>query len=114
MQRVSEYLATHPDGASRNEIEKNIRGKSNEHKRQAIDELVNLGYAVQTPGARGAQIVTGIRRFTSPDLAATSPGELADDLAHLAYPLQGGEVRGEDESGELFADFAPTDVDEVF
>ena len=76
MQRVSEYLAAHPEGASRNEIEKNVKGKSNDHKRQAIDELVCLGNATEEAGPRGARIVKHLSSFTSPDLAPTSPGEV--------------------------------------
>ena len=97
MQRVSEYLAQQPEGASRNAIEKAVHGKSNEHKRQAIDELVALGNAVEHHGPRGARMVTLARPFTSPDIALNSPGEDNHDLAHLARPLQGGEVAGEDE-----------------
>jgi hypothetical protein len=104
MQRVSEYLAAHPEGASRNEIEKNVKGKSNEHKRQAIDELLALGHASEEAGARSARIVKHLSSFTSPDLAPTSPGEVAHDLAHLARPSRGeagGEVPGEVSPNDL-------------
>ena len=119
MQRVSEYLAAHSEGASRNEIEKNVKGKSNELKRQAIDELVALGHATEEHGARGARIVKHLSSFTSPDLAPTSPGEVPHDLAHLAYPLQGGEVAGEVDSEHGQHDLAgangsePADVEEI-
>jgi len=108
MQKTSELLARSPEGLSRNAIQTSVYGKSNQHKRQAIDELIAGGYATEEPGPRGARLVKHALPFTSPtspDLAATSPGELLNDLAHLAYPLQGGEVRGEvadeDEADEL-------------
>lgn len=94
MNYVCDYLSKHPEGASRNEIEKNVRGKSNRYKRQALDELITLGKVVESLGPRGAKIA---KLATSPDLAPTSPGEVASDLAHLARPLQGGEARGEDD-----------------
>lgn len=95
MERVSDYLALHPE-ASRNEIEQNVKGKSTDHKRQAIDELVALGNVTETKGSRGARLYTLQTPFlASPDLAATSPGEVDSRPRLLARPLQGGEAIGE-------------------
>jgi hypothetical protein len=88
MQRVSEYVAAHP-GATRNAIEKDVRGKSNEHKRQAIDELVTLGHITEGRGKRNARVYVSVSPYTSPDLAPPSPGEDATDLAQFAPRLQG-------------------------
>jgi hypothetical protein len=94
MARVSEYVGGQPDGVSRNAIEQNVRGKR-DYVRKSIDLLLADGLLEEQPGPRGARLVKSTRPFTSPDLAPTSPGEESLDFAHLARPLQGGEVRGE-------------------
>jgi hypothetical protein len=109
MERVSTYLQSQADGASRNQIEINVKGMSSKHKRQAIDELIAGGYAREEPGARNARLVRSVKPFTSPprlDLASTSPGEVAHDLASSPHPLQGGEVPGEVPGGFSRSDLA--------
>lgn len=97
MARVSNLLAEAPDGLSRKTIEQLVRGKSNQHKRQAIDELITLGHAAAAGAGPTSRIVfvSTYTSPTSPALAATSPGDPDGYLAHLAVPLQGGEARGE-------------------
>jgi hypothetical protein len=95
MERVSAYLEEQGEPVSLNAVEKNVKGKSRDWIRKAVEALVANGCVAETPGSRGARMLTSRQPFTSPDLAETSPGEVQNDLAHLAYPLQGGEVRGE-------------------
>ena len=108
MQKVSEYLAEQQFGASRNEIQKAVRGKSNDAKRQAIDELIADGYATETPGARGAKIIQHVRPYTSPDFASTSPGEVTTtsptsppSIGARCEARSSGEVNGHNGSGEV-------------
>jgi hypothetical protein len=105
MERVSAFLATLPDGASKNTIEKEVNG-NNDAKRAAVDVMVSEGYAVREKGERGAIIVRHVRLYsevseltspTSPDLARPRPndhaGSRSSDLASSPPPLQGrGEV----------------------
>jgi hypothetical protein len=96
MAKVSIFLRKQREPVSLRVIEDNVKGKSREWIRKAADALVNDGYAAEEPGARGARMLSFIKPYpTSPDLAAVRLGEETHDLAHLAHPLQGGEVRGE-------------------
>lgn len=95
MQRIYEYVEQNAT-ASRNQIEKAVKGKSTDWKRTAMDYLVADGYLEEREGERGARMLHPVRPYnlpTSPDLASTSPGE---DLvtSPTSPPLQG---RGEDE-----------------
>lgn len=101
MQRVSAFLEHQSEPVSRRTVEENVKGKSRTFLRQAMDALVEGGYANETLGSRGARMLTFARHFTSPDLAPTSPGEDGGDLAGPRPLLQEGEVRGEDEVERL-------------
>ena len=51
MQRVSEFLQSqHPEPVSRNTIEENVKGKSRDWIRKAIDQLIAEEYAMETRG----------------------------------------------------------------
>lgn len=102
MGRICDYLALQPEPVSRNTVEGAIKGKSRDWIRRAMDELLVDGYVGETGGLRGARMLSLLRPFTtSPDLAATSPGEDGLTSPHLAPLLQRGEVRGEDDAGEV-------------
>jgi hypothetical protein len=103
MTRVSEYLeAAGGVPVSKAQVEKDVRGNSTEHKRLAIDELVRQGFAAASTGPRNAILLTFVRSYakpeaTSPDLASTSPGEVAISTS----PPRLSPTRGEVESGEV-------------
>lgn len=63
MERVSRYLENHSEPVSRTNVETNVKGHSAKTLRQAIDALVEDGYAVEIPGARGARNVAIIRPY---------------------------------------------------
>lgn len=106
MQRVSEYLELHPEGESKNQIEKNVEG-DNTYIRKAINALIEDEYVTETIGPRKAKIITLKRSFraTSLDLAATSLKRTPDDLADFAAPY-GGQATSENELSD------PTSLDE--
>lgn len=63
MERVSNLLATLPDGASKAAIEREIHGKA-EVTRDALARLVEEGFATRTTGARSAIVHTHLRRYS--------------------------------------------------
>ena len=62
MEKVSRYLELRDEPQSRNEIEKDVKGKGT-YVRIAIDRLVKEGYAEAFDGPRGAQLVRLKRAF---------------------------------------------------
>lgn len=104
MGRVSSFLAEQPDPVSLRVVEDSVKGKSRDWIRKAVEELLAGGYITEQRGPHNARLLTFVRAFTtspsSPVLAQTSPGEDGSDLAQFAPPLQGGELRGEDEDAE--------------
>ena len=96
MGRVSAFLEKQTEPVSLRTIENAGLGKSREWIRKAVEALAAEGYVTETPGPRRARMFSFERQFTtSPEFAATSPGEVGATSPHFAYPLQGGEVRGE-------------------
>jgi hypothetical protein len=95
MEKVSRFLEQQPAPVSRNTVESQKLG-ARDYVRQAMDALAADGYAEEQGGQRGARLLSSLRPFrTSPDFAATSPGEDARDLATSPPPLR-GEASGED------------------
>ena len=66
MERVSEYLERFGGPASRRQIEQDVKGKGT-GKRQAMDKLVEEGYATAFDGARGARLLQHIRPYRQAD-----------------------------------------------
>jgi hypothetical protein len=66
MERVSEYLASQDEPASKKRIEDNISGKA-EAVRTAISVLLEEGYARQTEGKHGAQLIEFVRFYRESD-----------------------------------------------
>jgi len=110
MEKVSRYLEGLTDPVSRATIEDAVTG-NRDYIRKAIDALVTDGFASQSPGPRGAKLITLEHPYvrltddqptTSPTSPMTSPdlarGGDDSDLAHLAHRLQGG---GEDGRGRV-------------
>jgi AAA domain len=66
MERVSEYLASQGEPVPKGQIEENVLGKA-EYVRTAISVLVDEGYARQTEGKRGAQLIEFARFYREAD-----------------------------------------------
>jgi hypothetical protein len=66
MEKVSEYLERFAEPCPRKQVEQDVRGKA-EYIRQALDALVNEGYAGETAGERGARLVGSLRPFREAD-----------------------------------------------
>lgn len=65
MARVSAHLEAHGAPLSRNQLEKSITGKASA-VRDAIDALIEDGYATSTPGARNAVLIHHVALYTQP------------------------------------------------
>jgi hypothetical protein len=95
MERVSQYLETMPEGASRNQIETDVKGKA-AYLRKATEALVQDGYATETNGPRNALIYTTCEPYRTPetDLVPTSspprPDEVRTTSSHTTPPYGGG------------------------
>lgn len=114
MERVSAFLATLPDGASKSTIEKEVMG-DDKAIRVAVDVLVNEGHATRESGKRNAIIVRHVKLYTElsdltsvtsvaprSHLGGDSRGLLTNDLGVPPPSLTGGtevvETHGEDQS----------------
>ena len=95
MGRVTEYLAEQSEPVPLRDVEDGVIGNRG-WIRKAVQELVAKGDVNEVRGPHKARLLT-LSSPTSPNLALSSPGEVVNVLAHLALPLQGGEVQGEDE-----------------
>jgi AAA domain len=75
MERVSKFLESRTDPASRNEIvtSPSVNGRA-QYVRTAIDALLIDGFAAEVPGPRGAKLVSLLQPFTSSHLVPTSSG----------------------------------------
>lgn len=82
MERVSRWLQLQATGATKNQIETEVRGKR-EHIRRALDCLTGEGHAHVVTAARGAQIYRHITLYTE----TTDPRITSENT--------GGEVGGE-------------------
>lgn len=72
MELVSKFVEKHPE-SSRSRIEDGVKGMSATHKRQAIDFLVEEGYAISTDGPRKAQLITIVRPYRQSDTTPSHP-----------------------------------------
>lgn len=128
MEYVSIYLEQQHEPVSRNQVETNVKGKSAEWKRRALDRIILEGYATEETGPRGARLVTAKRPYrkatdpletTSSDLVPTSSGR-SDLTSSDELPPQGGSTRSnasdettsstdtdEDDATPLFDDDIP-------
>jgi hypothetical protein len=66
MEKVSRYLELAGEPRSRNQVEQDVKGKS-EYVRQAIDVLISESFAVEFKGERGARMVKLVRAFREAD-----------------------------------------------
>jgi hypothetical protein len=108
MEKVSRWLEQQDEPKSRNEVESANLGKSRDYVRKAMDKLLAGEYVVETAGPRKARMLTSIKPFrTSPDFAATSPGELIATSPTSPSACRRGEVIGEDEVGWPLGEDAP-------
>lgn len=112
MQRVSQFLETMPDGASKNVIENGVTGKAI-GIRMALDCLVGEGYAVreQSGSLLVTKIVRAFREADDDPLGTTSspsspprPTSSRDDAYETSSPSsptpsRAGVTRDEDEGG---------------
>ena len=100
MDHAVEFLRGQTEPVPYGRVEDAIFGKR-KYRRMAIGALLDDGTVTETPGPHGARLLTLTTSSPrSPHLAPTSPGELPDDLAPLAHPLQGGEQAGEVKTAE--------------
>lgn len=121
MQAISEFLERMDGPVSGAAIERAVRGAATDTKRDAIDRLVIEGYIGQERVGRSIEH-TSIRAYridpfsgrttspTSPDLASTSPGEVAGGSSRpprLTSTSSRGERRG---PGGLFDDLEGPDL----
>jgi hypothetical protein len=105
MERVRSFLQEQSEPVSLKTVEDNVKGKSREWIRKAVDALVAEGSVKEARGAHNARMLSSP---SSPDIAQTSPGEDTSHLAQFAHPLQGGELQGEDKR-----DFQPSLAEEA-
>lgn len=104
---VSQFLAKQTEPVSRAEVERQKFG-GNDYVRTAMDELVAEGYAREHTGPRKARLLQHLKTYdlaTSPDLAATSPSAMSNDLATSppSYRDGGVEVRDGVQTGSHLA-----------
>jgi hypothetical protein len=68
MEKVSRYVEARllEETPSRTTVEGNVTAKA-EYVRQAIDILVTEGYFDETPGSRGARLLTSVRPYREDD-----------------------------------------------
>jgi hypothetical protein len=92
MLKASRFLERQSGPVSQNAVEQHVGGKR-DYLRQAIDELVAGGFAIETSGPRRARLLTSVRQFD--DFAPTAdhfaPSGPPDDCG-LRPPSIGGEV----------------------
>lgn len=82
MQRVSEYLeACGPGGASRNQAERSVPGKT-DYIRQAIDVLQAEGHVRTEPGTRGALLLISVLPYRESD-DLTFRANVRDEVGEL-------------------------------
>lgn len=74
MLKVSRFLERRDEPLSRNQIEQGVGGKG-KYVRQAVDRLVEEGYAVEVPGPNRARLVRLVRPF-----AEETPPDSHDDF----------------------------------
>lgn len=72
MEKVSRYVESRPEAASRNEIETAVTGKR-QFVRMAIDLLTDEGFLEAERGERNARLCTSARPFREGDVVPTSP-----------------------------------------
>jgi hypothetical protein len=68
MEKVSRYLETHASPRSRNQIEADVKGKR-DYLRDAIDQLIAEGFAVEVEGKHRARLVQLVRPFVESEAA---------------------------------------------
>ena len=95
MQAVSRWLEKHPGRHPFADIEEHVKGKA-QYKRDAINQLVQEGYAVESAGPRGARLIELVKPYSEPsdDLVPTSSPPRPDGVkttSSLVPPLQGDE-----------------------
>ena len=61
MEKVSRYLEQRVEPCSRNQVEQNVKGKTG-YKRQAIDALIDEGYAIEVQDGR-SRLVKSVTLF---------------------------------------------------
>lgn len=91
MERVSRYLEVQPEPVTRNTIEAAVKG-TGKHIRQAIDFLINDGYASQEPGPRKSLLVRTIKPYREPNATVSDcVGTVSrhTDTAASASPSKG-------------------------
>ena len=111
MQRVSEYLATHPLPQSFNQVITNVKGRDAKVK-EAIEHLVALGHAAEEEGERGARNVRLITPYTAPlpTSAAPLPEEVTSTSATSAPSFGGQSVA--DTAADDVTSARPIDVND--
>jgi hypothetical protein len=119
MEKISGVLQKLDEPISRNQLELSVSGK-HDHKRDAIDHLVRLHYATETPGPRNAKLYSNLRPFTvqaweENDLAPTSPhlapGEVNSPRPSTSPPT--GDGRGDRAKSNTRPRPAPNEDPEV-
>ena len=101
MGRVVEYLTKHPEPASRNTIERSVKGRA-EYIRQAIDILLNDGTITETKGPGAARLYTLVP--SSRPRPSLVPDEPVRTSSPRPTPYRGDE--DEDELGRLLREHA--------
>lgn len=88
MQAVSRWLEKHPGQHSLNEIESHVKGKD-VYKRDALELLVDEGYAIERKGPRGARLFESIKPYRRDDVEEMSGDEVGTRSAEEMADLQG-------------------------
>lgn len=94
MGRIWEYVEANP-GATRNTIQREVKGTSNDYKDQALRLLITEGYIKCVDGARNARLhhVANPWPPTEPDRAPTEPEAQSTTEPDRAPPLKGSVAR---------------------
>lgn len=71
MERVSRYLEIQAGPVSQRDIERDVSGKG-KYLREAVQHLLRDAYATETPGPRGARLLTSTRAFRESDCVPTA------------------------------------------
>jgi hypothetical protein len=112
MQAVSRWLEKNPGAHTLNQIETHVKGKA-EYKRDAIEQLVRDGYAVESKGPNRARLIELVKPYQEPEegfVPGSSPvrPDEVNPGSSLRPPLTGDEDEPEMDEGRGSSRDEPT------
>ena len=84
MERVSRHLELQTESVTRNEIDRDVTG-NRKHLFQAVDSLVNEGFATEISGTNNRRLVASVRNYREDD-PACNPEELVGATIFSSEP----------------------------